>query len=58
MSKEAFLGELQKHLEILEDDEQRDILEEYAQHIDIKIQNGQSEEDAIRDFGPVKELAA
>ena len=30
MSKEAFLGELQKHLEILEDDEQRDILEEYA----------------------------
>ena len=28
------------------------------QHIDIKMQNGQSEEDAIRDFGPVKELAA
>ena len=52
MSKEAFLNELQKHLEILEDDEQRDILEEYAQHIDIKMQNGQSEEDAIRDFGP------
>ena len=58
MSKEVFLGELQKHLEILEDDEQQDILEEYAQHIDIKMQNGQSEEDAIRDFGPVKELAA
>ena len=58
MSKEAFLNELQKHLEILEDDEQRDILEEYAQHIDIKMQNGQSEEDAIRDFGPIKELAA
>lgn len=58
MSKELFLEELQKHLEILEDQEQQDILQEYAQHIDIKIQNGQSEEDAIRDFGPVKELAA
>lgn len=57
MNKETFLRELQKHLEILEDREQQDILEEYAQHIDIKIQNGQSEEDAIRDFGPVTELA-
>ncbi len=58
MSKETFLGELQKYLEILEDREQQDILQEYAQHIDIKVQNGQSEEEAIRDFGPVKELAA
>lgn len=58
MNKEMFLKDLQKHLEILEDREQQDILEEYAQHIDIKMQNGQSEEDAIRDFGPVTELAA
>ena len=58
MSKEVFLGELKSHLEVLEDQEQQDILQEYAQHIDIKIQNGQSEEDAIRDFGPVNELAA
>ena len=58
MNKETFLKELQQHLAVLEDQEQQDILQEYSQHLDIKIQNGQKEEDAIRDFGPVKELAA
>lgn len=58
MSKEMFLGVLREHLKVLEDQEQQDILQEYAQHIDIKMQNGLSEEEAIRDFGPVKELAA
>jgi len=58
MRKETFLQELQTYLKILEDQEQQDILEEYAQHIDMKIQKGLSEEDAIRDFGPVRELAA
>jgi len=43
---------------VLEEREQQDILDEYAQHIDMKIQNGMSEEEAIGDFGPVKELAA
>ena len=58
MSKEAFLTELAGHLKVLEEREQQDILDEYAQHIDMKIQNGMSEEEAIGDFGPVKELAA
>lgn len=58
MSKEAFLTELAGHLKVLEKQEQQDILDEYAQHIDMKIQNGMSEEEAIGDFGPVKELAA
>ena len=58
MNKEIFLEELRRCLQILEDQEQEDILEEYAQHIDIKVQKGQSEEEAIRDFGSVKELAA
>ncbi len=58
MSKEAFLTELAGHLKVLEQQEQQDILDEYAQHIDMKIQNGMSEEEAIGDFGPVKELAA
>lgn len=57
MSKEAFLTELAGHLKVLEEREQQDILDEYAQHIDMKIQNGMSEEEAIGDFGPVKELA-
>ncbi|MCM1134976.1 MAG: DUF1700 domain-containing protein [Clostridium sp.] len=58
MSKEIFLEELRGYLQILEDQEQEDILEEYAQHIDMKLQKGLSEEEAIKDFGPVKELAA
>lgn len=58
MNKETFLEELREHLQILEDQEQQDIMEEYAQHIDMKIEKGLSEEEAIRDFGSVKELAA
>ena len=46
MSKEAFLTELAGHLKVLEEREQQDILDEYAQHIDMKIQNGMSEEEA------------
>ncbi len=57
-TKETFLGELGEYLSVLEDREQEDILEEYSQHIDMKMQKGLSEEEAIRDFGSVKELAA
>ena len=58
MNKETFLKELREYLKILEDREQEDILAEYAQHIDMKMQKGLSEEEAIRDFGPMEELAA
>ncbi len=58
MNKEMFLEELRGYLQVLEDQEQDDILEEYAQHIDMKLLKGLSEEEAIKDFGPVKELAA
>ena len=58
MSKERFLSELREYLSILEDQEQEDILAEYAQHIDMKMLKGLSEEEAIRDCGSVKELAA
>ncbi|MCM1156093.1 MAG: DUF1700 domain-containing protein [Roseburia sp.] len=57
-NKETFLKELREYLKILEDKEQEDILAEYAQHIDMKMQKGLSEEEAIRDFGPMEELAA
>ena len=33
MNKNEFLEELNRHLLILEDEEQQDILEEYSQHI-------------------------
>lgn len=58
MNKEKFLIELREYLSILENQEQEDILEEYAQHIDMKMGKGLSEEEAIRDFGPMEELAA
>lgn len=57
-NKEKFLNDLREYLSVLEEQEQEDILAEYAQHIDMKIQKGLSEEEAIRDFGSVKELAA
>ncbi len=57
-SKQAFLEELRGYLIVLEDQEQEDIIEEYSQHIDMKLQKGLSEEEAIRDFGSMKELAA
>lgn len=58
MNKETFLKELREYLKILEDREQEDILDEYAQHIDMKMQKGLSEEEAIRDFGSMEELVA
>lgn len=58
MNKEMFLKELREYLRILEDREQEDILEEYTQHIDMKMQKGLSEEEAIQDFGPIDELAS
>lgn len=58
MNKDKFLAELRGYLSVLESREQDDICAEYAQHIDMKIQKGLSEEEAIRDFGPVEQLAA
>lgn len=58
MNKETFLRELREYLKVLEDQEQEDILAEYAQHIDMKMQKGLSEEEAIKDFGSMQELAA
>ncbi len=58
MDKRTFLSELEKALSVLREDELRDILDEYEQHIDMKIQQGLSEEEAIADFGSLSELTA
>lgn len=58
MSKREFLEELKNFLSILEEREQKDILDEYSQHIEMKIKDGMSEEEAIRDFGDIRELAS
>lgn len=57
MKKQEFLDELQHYLLVLQDEEQEDILQEYEQHIEMKIERGQSEEEVIRDFGSIRELA-
>lgn len=58
MDKNAFLKELERSLSVLQEDEIRDIISEYEQHIDMKVQNGQTEEQAIADFGSLSELSA
>lgn len=58
MKKEEFLAKLKKNLSILEEKEIQDIVEEYEQHIDMKMKGGLSEEAAIQDFGDLKELTA
>lgn len=58
MNKTEFLEKLKSCLAVLEEKEQQDILEEYTQHIDMKTESGLSEEEAIRDFGDLDQLAA
>lgn len=57
MNKQEFLNELKQRIDMLEDSEQQDILAEYAQHIDLRISGGLSEEEATRDFGDLNQLA-
>ena len=58
MSKAEFLKRLEALLLMLEEDEVRDILNEYEQHIDMRVSQGLSEQEAIGDFGSVEELAS
>ena len=58
MDKTTFLEELKKSLRVLKEEELQDIISEYEQHIDMKVEKGLTVEQAIADFGNVKELAA
>jgi len=58
MDKNEFLSELEKSLSVLQEDELRDIISEYEQHIDIKVEKGLTEAEAIADFGSLQELTA
>ncbi len=51
MDKATFLVQLQKNIGMLDDAEQKDIIDEYTQHIDMKVSSGMTEEAAIEDFG-------
>lgn len=58
MDKQGFLSRLEQSLSVLQEDELRDILNEYEQHIDMKMEKGLTEEEAIADFGGFEELTA
>lgn len=57
MNKEEFLKELETRLKVLDSKERQDMLAEYAQHIDMKVQSGMEEQEAIKDFGDIDSLA-
>ena len=58
MNKKEFLDVMEKRLSMLETQEREDMLSEYAQHIELKMQSGMSEKEAIDDFGDIDSLIA
>ena len=56
MTKQAFLTALNDRLQVLNKNERQDIIDEYAAHINMKVQEGVSEEAAIAGFGDFDEL--
>ena len=56
MKKDKFLKELEKKLSVLNEQERKDIIDEYKSTIEEKIKNGETEEKAIEDFGNIDEL--
>ena len=57
MTKNEFFQKLETRLNILNEQERNDILSEYSSHIEFKMQDGKTEEQAIADFGDVDALA-
>lgn len=58
MDKREFLSELEQALSVLQEEELQDILDEYEQHIDMKVESGLTEPEAIEDFGSMAQLTA
>lgn len=56
MTKKTFIKNLKQRLNVLDESEIEDIVSEYTDIIDEKIKNGQSEKEAIADFGDFDEL--
>lgn len=56
MNKSSFISKLKKNLKILDENEVKDIIDEYSEIIDEKIKNGKTEEEAINDFDDINEL--
>lgn len=58
MNKKDFLKSLEKKLSILDEQEIKDIINEYEDIIDQKVKDGKTEEEAVKEFGSIDELAS
>ncbi|MFR3346129.1 MAG: DUF1700 domain-containing protein [Anaerobutyricum sp.] len=58
MLKKEFLKELEDRLQMLNEKERKDMIEEYSQHISMRMDSGMKEEEAIDDFGNIDDLIA
>ena len=58
MNKKEFLNKLEKALAILNEKERKDIIDEYKATIEEKVKHGQTEEEAVEDFGNIDELVS
>ena len=58
MNKEEFLKTLEKKLSILNEKERNDIINEYRDTISEKVKHGQTEKEAVSDFGDLDELVS
>ena len=56
MTKDEFLRLLDRKLDVINERERRDIIDEYRTHIEMKMKEGKTEEEAIEDFGNIDEL--
>ncbi len=56
MNKAEFLTIIGKKLAVLQESEISDIIGEYSQHIDMKISEGMTEDEAINTLGDIDEL--
>lgn len=56
MNKKEFIKLLEEKLRILDENELKDIVNEYKDTIDEKVKHGKSEKEAVSDFGDIDEL--
>lgn len=56
MTKKQFISELEKRLKVLNDSERKDIINEYSDIINEKVKNGETEEQAVLEFGNIDSL--
>lgn len=56
MKKEEFVTLMNRKLKVIKEEERKDIIDEYVNHIEMKVAEGKSEEEAIEGFGDIDEM--